>query len=87
MRGPENLKKKSSLPQVGDNLNWGQKYANSVRPQLPRDYSQNGYPRWSPGEMPTGGYRSVFDFSTGPVSTKLNPTTRGRGPRIIGNGK
>jgi len=83
MRDPKDLQKKSSLPQAGDNLNWGQKYAKAVRPQKPSDATQNGFPRWKPGTMPTGGTRFVFDFSTGPVSTKLAPTTRGRGPKVI----
>jgi len=83
MRGPTKLEKKSSLPQAGENLNWGQQWAKSIRPQLPRDSSQGGIPRWQPGTMPTGGTRFVFDFSTGPVSTKLAPTTRGKGPKVI----
>jgi len=68
---------KSSVPQGSDNLNWGQKWAKPIRPQQPRDASQMGQPRWQPGEMPKGGFRSVFDFSTGPESTKLSPTTGG----------
>jgi len=83
MRGPNKLERKSSLPQAGTNLNYGQQWARAVRPQLPRDSSQNGIPKWSPGTMPTGGFRSVFDFNTNSNSTKLAPTTRGRGPKVI----
>lgn len=83
MRDPKDLQKKSSLPQAGDNLNWGQKYAKAIRPQKPSDATQNGFPRWKPGTMPTGGTRFVFDFSQGAESTKLSPTTRGRGPKVI----
>ena len=85
MRGPKKLEKKSSVPQkdAETNLNWGQQYPRAIRPQLPRDYTQNGEPRWTPGTMPKGGFRSVFDFSQGPVSTKLNPTIRGKGAKVI----
>jgi hypothetical protein len=68
---------KSGLPQGGDNLNWGQKWPKAIRPQIPRDASQMGQPRWTPGTLPKGGFRSVFDFSTGPESTKLSPTSGG----------
>lgn len=83
MRGPVKLEKKSSLPQAGESMNYGQQWPKAVRPQLPRDSSQGGIPRWSPGTMPTGGTRFVFDFSTGKESTKLAPTTRGKGPKVI----
>ena len=33
MKDYKDLEKKSSVPQGGDNLNWGQKYAKPVRPQ------------------------------------------------------
>jgi hypothetical protein len=78
VRGPKTLEPKSSVPQGGgvdSNLNWGQQWAKATRPQLPRDSSQQGEPRWKAGTMPKGGYRSVFDFSTGPESSKLNPTS------------
>jgi hypothetical protein len=77
MKDYKDLEKKSSVPQGGDNLNWGQKYAKPVRPQKPSDNTQMGQPVWTPGTMPKGGYRSVFDFSERPVSTKLSPTTGG----------
>ena len=59
-----------------------QQIAKSVRPQLPRDGSP-GMTRWSPGQLPSGGYRSVFDMSgnkfptTGSLNTKLSPTSGG----------
>jgi hypothetical protein len=60
-----------------DNFNYSQKWAQPVRPQKPSDNTQMGEPRWTPGTLPKGGFRSVFDFSTGPVSTKLSPTSGG----------
>ena len=59
-----------------------QQIAKSVRPQLPRDGSP-GMTRWSPGELPTGGFRSVIDMSgnkfptTGSLNTKMSPTSGG----------
>lgn len=54
-----------------------QQIAKSVRPQLPRDGSM-GQTRWQPGELPRGGFRSVFDFSGTPsYNTKQSPTSGG----------
>ena len=59
-----------------------QQVAKSVRPQLPRDGSP-GMTRWSPGQLPSGGFRSVIDMSgnaaptTGSLNTKMSPTSGG----------
>jgi hypothetical protein len=54
-----------------------QQIAKSTRPQLPRDGSK-GMERWEPGQLPKGGYRSVFDFSGTPTyDTKKSPTEGG----------
>jgi hypothetical protein len=54
-----------------------QQVAKSTRPQLPRDGSP-GMTRWEPGQLPKGGYRSVFDFSGTPeYDTKHSPTSGG----------
>jgi len=54
-----------------------QQVAKSVRPQLPRDGSRD-MQRWEPGQLPKGGYRSVFDFSGTPeYDTKHSPTSGG----------
>lgn len=54
-----------------------QQVAKSVRPQLPRDGSA-GAARWEPGQLPKGGYRSIFDFSGTPTyDTKHSPTSGG----------
>jgi hypothetical protein len=59
-----------------------QQVAKSVRPQLPRDGSA-GLQRWQPGELPTGGFRSVIDMSgnkfptTSTLNTKMSPSSGG----------
>jgi hypothetical protein len=54
-----------------------QQIAKSVRPQLPRDGSRD-MQRWEPGQLPKGGYRSIFDFSGTPeYDTKHSPTSGG----------
>ena len=54
-----------------------QQIAKSTRPQLPRDGSK-GMERWEPGQLPKGGFRSVFDFSGTPTyDTKKSPTEGG----------
>lgn len=51
-----------------------QQVAKSIRPQLPRDGSKD-MQRWEPGQLPKGGYRSVFDFSGEALyDTKHSPT-------------
>jgi hypothetical protein len=58
-----------------------QQIAKSTRPQLPRDGSP-GAQRWQPGQLPHGGYRSVFDFSGTPTyDTKQSPTC-GSGKKV-----
>ena len=70
-----------SRPQQREHA-FNQQIAKSVRPQLPRDGSP-GMTRWSPGELPTGGFRSVIDMSgnkfptTGSLNTKMSPTSGG----------
>jgi hypothetical protein len=54
----------------------------ATRPQLFRDGSA-GMNRWESGQLPTGGFRSVFDMSgnstptTGTLNTKMSPTSGG----------
>jgi len=56
-----------------------QQIAKPTRPQLPSDGS-TGMERWEPGQLPKGGYRSVFDFSGTPTyDTKQSPTEGGGG--------
>jgi hypothetical protein len=59
-----------------------QQVAKSVRPQLPRDGSA-GMQRWQPGQLPSGGFRSVIDMSgnqtptTSTLNTKMSPSSGG----------
>lgn len=76
MKGPAKLQRKSTVPSGGDTMNWGQQYAIPSRPQLPRDYTQMGQPRWETGELPKGAFRTIFDFGEGKVSTKISNTNR-----------
>jgi len=69
----------SKNPKRPSELN--QQVAKSVRPQLPRDGSA-GMVRWSEGELPKGGFRSVIDFSEGTYDTKKSPTSGG-GKKVI----
>jgi hypothetical protein len=80
MRDLSKLQKKSDVPQGNDNLNYSQKWAKAVRPQKPSDNTQGGQPKWTPGTMPVGGFRSVFSF--GSNDSKTNAGTRGMGKKV-----
>ena len=72
----EHPKTKSLRPHQRDH-SLNQQVAKSTRPQLPRDGSM-GMQRWEPGQLPVGGFRSVFDFSEkSPYDTKHSPTSGG----------
>lgn len=70
-----------SRPQQRDS-NLNQQVAKAIRPQLPQDTSA-GLQRWQSGQLPTGGFRSVFDMSgsqtptTGALNTKTSSTSGG----------
>jgi len=53
-----------------------QQVAQAVRPQLPRDKSANGRPIFTSGELPKGGYQSMWGFGNDPTNTKDSPTTK-----------
>jgi hypothetical protein len=53
-----------------------QQIAQAVRPQLPRDKSANGRPIFTSGELPKGGYQSMWGFGNDPTNTKDSPTTK-----------
>lgn len=57
---------------VGDNLSWGQKFADPIRPQKPSD-NTGMHDKWTPGKLPKGGFTAVWDFSDS-NSTKLSTT-------------
>ena len=59
-----------------------QKQAQPTRPQLPRDKTAGGRPIYASGEMPKGGYHSMWTFS-GAVDTKDSRTApKAPGKRI-----
>jgi len=58
-----------------------QQTSTAVRPPIPRDATSH-MTRWQPGEMPKGGYRSVFDFSNTPSYDTKNSPTEGSGKKV-----
>jgi hypothetical protein len=52
-----------------------QQIAKSVRPQLPRDGSSGKPANYKIGDLPYGGYQSMWNFS-GNDSTKDSPTDK-----------
>ena len=58
-----------------------QQIAKSTRPQLPRDGSRDMM-RWEPGQLPKGGFRSVFDFSGTPTYDTKHSPTEGAGKKV-----
>ena len=48
----------------------------AIRPQLPRDSVANGRPVHASGEMPKGGFQSIWAFGRNPTNTKESPTTK-----------
>ncbi len=73
---------KSKTQQRDSGIN--QQVAKAIRPQLPQDGSP-GLQRWSPGQLPMGGFRSVIDMSgtkvptEGALNTKMSRTSGGGG--------
>lgn len=53
-----------------------QEVAQSVRPQLPRDKTSHGRPVFNSGELPKGGFQSMWGFGKTPLNTKDSPTTK-----------
>ncbi|MGI9136137.1 MAG: hypothetical protein ACR2JS_03635 [Candidatus Nanopelagicales bacterium] len=74
MRDPKDLTYKSSVPGAQE-LNWSQKYAKAVRPQKPADATER-FQKWQPGQVPQGGFRSVFCFEDS-YNSKQSPTSGG----------
>jgi hypothetical protein len=72
MKDPKDLELKSTVPGA-DRYNYSQKWSKPVRPQRPTDATQGGPIDWQPGQMPIGGFRSVFKFSD-TQSTKISNT-------------
>ena len=60
--------------------NEGYDYTYACRPQVPSDTTGGGV-AWKPGDLPNGGFRSVFDFDG--KNPKKSPTTKPEKNRII----
>lgn len=60
-----------------------QQIAKSVRPQMPRDGYSGGHNTHTSGQLPVGGYTSVWSFCG--TNTKKSPTDRPG--RSVMNGK
>ena len=67
------MKKHQRENDAAHNVN--QQIATAVRVQLPRDGSAGKKPYHEMGEMPYGGYQSMWNFS-GNNSTKESPTDK-----------
>lgn len=74
MRDPKDLTLKSNVPGAQE-LNYSQKYAKAVRPQKPADATER-HQKWMPGQVPSGGFRSVFCFEDS-YNSKQSPTSGG----------
>ena len=74
MRDKKDLTLKSNVPGA-EELNYSQKYAKAIRPQKPSDTTER-YQKWQPGQVPMGGFRSVFCFDDS-YNSKESPTSGG----------
>ena len=54
----------------------------AIRPQKPSDETARTQ-KWSPGQVPMGGFRSVFCFEEGAYNSKISSTTKPEKNRII----
>ena len=54
----------------------------AMRPQKPSDVTVRSQ-KWSPGQVPIGGFRSVICFEEGEYNSKISSTTKPEKNRII----
>lgn len=81
MRNPKDWQNKSVVPGA-EELNWNQKSsAKAMRPQKPSDATVN-HQKWTPGQVPQGGFRSILCFEDS-YSSKISSTTKPEKNRII----
>lgn len=81
MRNPKDWQSKSVVSGA-DQLNWNQKSnPKAIRPQKPSDTTVN-HQKWTPGQVPQGGFRSMFCFEDS-YSSKVSSTTKPEKNRII----
>jgi hypothetical protein len=81
MRNPKDWAVKSEVSGAVE-LNWSQKSSKAVRPQKPSDATVRTQ-AWTPGQVPMGGFRSVFCFEDGAYNSKISSTTKPEKNRII----
>lgn len=81
MRNPKDWAVKSEVSGAVE-LNWSQKSSKAVRPQKPSDATVSTQ-KWTPGQVPMGGFRSVFCFEDGAYNSKISSTTKPEKNRII----
>ena len=82
MRKPSDWQIKSKVSGAED-LNWSQKSnPKAQRPQKPSDVTVRSQ-KWSPGQVPMGGFRSVICFEEGSYNSKISSTTKPEKNRII----
>lgn len=81
MRNPKDWQNKSVVSGA-DQLNWSQKSSpKAIRPQKPSDVTVR-HQKWTPGQVPQGGFRSVFCFDDS-YNSKVSSTTKPEKNRII----
>ena len=82
MKDLKELKLKSEVPGAKD-YNFSQKdNPKAMRPQKPSDVTVRSQ-KWSPGQVPMGGFRSVICFESGDYNSKISSTTKPEKNRII----
>ena len=82
MKDLKELQLKSEVPGAKD-YNFSQKdNPKAMRPQKPSDVTVRSQ-KWSPGQVPMGGFRSVFCFEEGEYNSKISSTTKPEKNRII----
>lgn len=71
---PKTLKGSSSMVKFKQSEG-RQQVPQATRPQLPRDKTAGGRPIFASGELPKGGFQSMWRFN-GAGDTKHSPTTK-----------
>ena len=82
MKDLKELQLKSEVSGAKD-YNFSQKdNPKAMRPQKPSDVTVRSQ-KWSPGQVPMGGFRSVICFEEGDYNSKISSTTKPEKNRII----
>jgi hypothetical protein len=82
MKDMKEFQLKSDVPGA-KNYNFAQKdNPKAMRPQKPSDVTVQTQ-KWTPGQVPMGGFRSVICFEDGSYNSKISSTTKPEKNRII----